>query len=77
MSETQYDAQVVAFTEDAGDDEYAEVIVNDGNERVELYTQGVCLGAQVIASVMLTPRGARELAQRLLAAADIAEDNEE
>lgn len=76
MSETQYDEQVTAFTEDGSDGEYAEVIVGAGNEQLELFVQGFSLGQSVAVSVMLTPRGARMLAQRLLAAADVAEDNE-
>lgn len=66
----QYDEQVTAFDEQAEGNQYAEVIV-DHSELIELFSQGAN-AANV--SVMLTPRAARQLAQRLLAAADIAED---
>lgn len=73
----QYDEQVDGFSDDHDKVEYAEVIVDDGRTQLEMYVQGGGASPSSGASVMLTPRGARELAQRLLAAADIAEDNEE
>jgi hypothetical protein len=70
---TQYDQQVDTLAA-AGDVQYAEVIV-DGGALVELFAQGVTLGRPVSASLEMTPRQARTLAQALLAAADIADDN--
>lgn len=70
QQDTQYDKQIETYVDSATQKDYVEVIV-DGDQRIELFSQG---GPNAL-SLQMTSRQARTLAQALLAAADIADDN--